>query len=203
MVSQAFFDSIRPPQIVCLKRGMQTFGPSCDLQNDVVYCGRALRRKNSWQLTTSKWANPFFDRSLEETEENVQKFSSWFHSSRSAATTLWDQIWTLSNKRLACWCAIDSSCHCQTLVQAWRLWYSTWCVEFKKVMTAIQQKQLDGGSDLFLRDVVISEPSAQLLRDLGYRLVGHSIQDPQCFGSFQDFIQQEPMYAVKIELPKK
>jgi hypothetical protein len=215
-MTDAFLASIRPPIVINLKdyesKGLQLTNGGNDSPHpdgNIIYCGQRLE-SNLWSLDHSNmWFNPFLKQGKRksvvcqcETDEDVRMYRAWIHTTRDGPVR-WKEIWKFTGKQLACWCA-PGPCHCDVLVQMWRLWFDQWQQQVRDVFG---QLQLQNGMSLtegeqqqqekfMLEKVVITEPTLELLQQAGYS-VHHRFPDAFAFGTFQDYIRKpEPCDAL-------
>ena len=67
----------------------------------------------------TKWGNPFVMKNQSETERQrvIAEHKAWLWSEIKANRVTLDELATLHNKRLGCWCA-PKACHADTLTKA-------------------------------------------------------------------------------------
>ncbi len=93
-------------QVVRLKRSGGQIVQGCD-----VYIGRAMNM-GGWNLTASKWANPFPITSDCPRLVVLQKYETWIKSKPELLVAL-DE---LDGKVLGCWCK-PQACHGDILIR--------------------------------------------------------------------------------------
>lgn len=97
--------------IINLKGKLKLFGPSCEYDSNIIYCGRT-NTMGGWKLKQSIWANPF-KVTVNETNEIVcKKYEEYIRNKPE----LMDKLNTLVGKTLACWC-VPNPCHTEILMK--------------------------------------------------------------------------------------
>lgn len=94
------------PKVVKIKRSNGQIVQDCD-----IYIGRRLCM-GGWNLSESKWANPFTVKECGSNEEAVKKYRNYILSKPE----LLDSLHELSGKTLGCWCK-PNPCHGDVLVE--------------------------------------------------------------------------------------
>ena len=101
----------KPTIPINLKGKIKIVGPSCELDKDIVYCGRA-NSLGGWHLQKSMFANPFKVTEAETNEIVCKKYEEYVRGKPE----LLSQLPFLIGKKLACWC-VPNPCHTQVLIK--------------------------------------------------------------------------------------
>ncbi len=100
----------RDPKIINLKGQIKLYGASCELDKDVVYCGR--RVMGVWNLKHSIWANPFKIKDFKDIYEVLKSFEEYARNNEK----IMNNLQHLVGKKLACWCHPEP-CHTNILIK--------------------------------------------------------------------------------------
>ena len=93
-------------RVVRLKRSKGQIVQNCD-----VYIGRRMTM-GGWNLSASKWANPFTIKEYKTAEAAIKKYKEYLLGNKSLLADLPE----LKGKVLGCWCK-PAACHGDVLVE--------------------------------------------------------------------------------------
>ena len=96
--------------IINLKGQIKKYGESCQLDPDVVYCGRSV--SFYWNLKQSIWANPFKIKDYKDINDVLINYEKYARSNKQ----IMENLNLLVGKKLACWCDPEP-CHTRILIK--------------------------------------------------------------------------------------